>query len=112
MNRETFVTSAMAATPPTSAAKNSTTVIQGFDLSRGNEGLNVIACCRLLHGLNGRCSALHLRPMKCAQLVPIRISHVGQVHRAEIALAKAWCILDRRAAVRHRRVVELANLFR
>ena len=50
--------------------------------------------------------------MNGAQLVAVRVSHVGEVHRPERALTQARWLLDRRTAVGHRRVVEGLQLLR
>src|SRR5438552_3723221 len=50
--------------------------------------------------------------MKCAKLVAIWISYIGQVHRPQLALTQTRSILNRHAAVRHCRIMELANLLR
>src|SRR3954465_4294550 len=51
------------------------------------------------------------RPVDRRELVAVRIAHVGHVQRAWLAVARAGCTLDRRAALRDRRVVELLQLF-
>lgn len=48
--------------------------------------------------------------MKGTELVVVRVTHVGQVHRSHGARTQAGGGLDRGAAVGHRRVMELLHL--
>ena len=53
-----------------------------------------------------------LRPVQRTELVAVRVAHIGQVHGTLLALAETGWILDRRASVGNRRVVELPHLLR
>src|SRR5512140_1294477 len=53
-----------------------------------------------------------LRPVQRAELVAVRISHVSQVQGTQLAITQTRRVLDRRTALRDRRVVELTDLFR
>jgi hypothetical protein len=50
--------------------------------------------------------------MDGAQLVAIRVSHIGQVQRAQAAGAWARRVLDRHASVRHGHIMEALHLLR
>src|SRR5919206_4808443 len=51
-----------------------------------------------------------LWPVKCTELVAVRVAHVGQIHRAKISLAQARRLFDRGASMSNRSVVELLHL--
>ena len=45
-----------------------------------------------------------------AELVAVRVAHIGQVHAARWATTRAGCLFNRHATVRHRRVVKRLQL--
>ena len=76
----------------------------------GWHGLMVPLWYHFVHAADG--SAKLLRPVQRTELVAVRITHIGQMQGAQLALAEPRRILDRRAPVGNRRVMELPHLLR